>query len=274
MQAWTLAPAGAPCAQAALAALAAVIEAVGRAGFAQQALRAVNGALQAGSWAVYRVWPDRPPAMHLSASQGVADTTASCFAIYRDSGLYRRDCSFEAARGRQARGSSVMLRMHADEAPSADHRDAIYLRHGMLERLSVARTDHDGSLLAVNLYRHQPQGRFSDGEVERFALLAEPLLAAVARHVDWAQQAPPAPQGSRQALLQRCAALTPRELDVLERLLQGMTYDGIAADMGLSLATVKTYRARAFERLDIHFKNELFALFVPEAAHPPATRLL
>ncbi|MFN6997848.1 MAG: helix-turn-helix transcriptional regulator, partial [Aquincola tertiaricarbonis] len=68
---------------------------------------------------------------------------------------------------------------------------------------------------------------------------------------------------------QRCPALTPRELDVLERLLQGMTYDGIAADIGLSLATVKTYRARAFERLDIHFKNELFALFVPDAA--PAT---
>ena len=31
-------------------------------------------------------------------------------------------------------------------------------------------------------------------------------------------------------------------------------------DLGLSLPTVKTYRNRAFARLGIHFRNELFAL--------------
>jgi DNA-binding NarL/FixJ family response regulator len=49
-------------------------------------------------------------------------------------------------------------------------------------------------------------------------------------------------------------------LDVCERLLRGWSYDGIAADMGLSVATVKTYRARAFGRLGLHFRSELFAL--------------
>ena len=44
------------------------------------------------------------------------------------------------------------------------------------------------------------------------------------------------------------------------RLLQGMTQEGIACDLGLSLPTVKTYRNRAFSRLGIHFRNELFAL--------------
>ncbi len=43
------------------------------------------------------------------------------------------------------------------------------------------------------------------------------------------------------------------------RLLQGMTQDGIASDLGLALPTVKTYRNRAFARLGIHFRNELFA---------------
>jgi DNA-binding NarL/FixJ family response regulator len=47
---------------------------------------------------------------------------------------------------------------------------------------------------------------------------------------------------------------------VLQRLLDGLTYDGIAADLGLSVASVKTYRARAFERLGIHFRSQLFAL--------------
>lgn len=64
----------------------------------------------------------------------------------------------------------------------------------------------------------------------------------------------------RERLLRAHAALTGRELDVCARLLQGMTQEGIACDLGLSLPTVKTYRNRAFSRLGIHFRNELFAL--------------
>jgi DNA-binding NarL/FixJ family response regulator len=58
------------------------------------------------------------------------------------------------------------------------------------------------------------------------------------------------------------ATLTDREVEVCARLLTGMTQDGIASDLGLSLATVKTYRNRAFSRLGIHFKSQLFSLFL------------
>jgi DNA-binding CsgD family transcriptional regulator len=44
-----------------------------------------------------------------------------------------------------------------------------------------------------------------------------------------------------------------------------MTQEGIAADLGLSVPTVKTYRNRAFARLGISFRNELFAAL---ARHP------
>lgn len=247
--------------------LCGVIDAVGRPGFAASALAHLNGALAAGSWSVYRLWRDRPPVLHLSASHGIPDTTCDCFAAYRDHGLYQRDRSFDAVRSAPRPGRAVMLRMAASEAPSADHREAIYLRHGMVERLSVARLEDDGSLLAVNLYHHAHQGRFDGAEIEHFAELAPLLIAGVRRHVEW--QAGTAAPDRRAALRLRCPALTERELDVLERLLRGMSYDGIAADMGLSVATVKTYRARAFERLGLHFKSELFASFVPA---PPATR--
>ena len=74
-------------------------------------------------------------------------------------------------------------------------------------------------------------------------------------------QTTPAPVAPRERLLAQCPALTGRELDVCERLLRGWTHDGIAADLGVSLATVKTYRARAFARLGLHFRSELFARF-------------
>ena len=262
MQSWNLAEYagnGAPCGgrgHRADEVLAGLIGATGRTAFAPKALLCLNDAVPAGSWSVYRLWRDRPPRLHLSASRMAVDSTAACFATYHDAGLYRRDSSFAAVR-RAGRGQPVMLRMHADEAPSSDHREAIYRRHGITERLSVACADADGSLLAVNLYRHSGQGSFSMADVETFGGLAALLLACVQRQVDWQQEA--VREDPRAALRDRCPQLTERELDVLQRLLRGMTYDGIAADMGLSVGTVKTYRARAFARLGLHFRSELFA---------------
>jgi DNA-binding CsgD family transcriptional regulator len=256
MQAW---PLDTPPASSPQRALAGVIAGMGQASFAQTALDNLNGLFEIGSWSVYRLWADRPPELQLSASQGPQDITRDCFRTYCDDGLYRNDGSFAPVR---AAGRTLMLRTHADEIPSATHREAIYRRHGMLERLSVARAESDGSLIALNLYRHTHQGRYSAGEVEQFAQMATPLLAAAVRHADLATPPVFHKPDIRWRMQQQCPALTARELDVLERLLQGLSYDGIAADMGLSVGTVKTYRARAFARLDMHFKSELFARFL------------
>jgi len=178
----------------------------------------------------------------------------------------------DLVRGQRRPGHATVLRMGADDAPNADHREIIYRRHGVVERLSVAQLEDDGSLLAVNLYHHSHQGAFDPLELERFGAVAPLLLTAVRRHISL-QCEPAVPAAAdaeavRKALLARCPALTPRELDVCERLLRGWSYDGIAADMGLSLATVKTYRARAFDRLGLHFRSELFALMRATACPP------
>ena len=239
-------------------ALAGLIGAIGDRGFAGGALEALNAPLQAASWSVYRVWRDRAPVLHCSASRGVADTTGDCFRAYQD-GLYRRDRSFDRVGAAGAPGHVAVLHMRAEDAPNSDHRERIYRRHGVLERLSVAARDDDGSLLAVNLYHHEHQGPFSGVERERFEAIAPLLMATVKRHLALAERSPSAEP--REALQRACAALTARELDVCERLLRGWSHDGIAADLGLSVATVKTYRARAFERLGLHFRSELFARF-------------
>lgn len=247
--------------------LTALVGCIGDDGFAAAGLQSLNAAaLYAASWSVYQVWPDRPPVLHLSSSLGVADTTAECFGAYRD-GLYRRDRSFDCVR--EARpGHAAVLRMNAADAPNAEHREIIYRRHRMLERLSVAQMEGDGSLLAVNLYHHEHQGRFSDGEMQAFDGIAPVLLASVRRHIALARREARAPASARQLLSEACPALTARELDVCERLLRGWSYDGVAADMGLSVATVKTYRARAFERLGLHFRSELFARFASGPSTP------
>jgi DNA-binding NarL/FixJ family response regulator len=244
------------------AALAALVMAIGGPAFATQALAALNAPLQAASWSVYRVWRDRAPALCLSASHGVADTTQACFAAYSD-GLYRWDRSFDLAHGAPAAGSATVLQMRAEDAPTPEHRERIYRRHGLLERLSVVSAEDDGGLLAVNLYHHAHQGAFSGREREQFVRIAPLLLAGVRRHLALlgAQAPGPLDRSGRAALQAACAGLTARELDVCERLLRGWSHDGVAADLGLSVATVKTYRTRAFRRLGLHFRSELFARF-------------
>ena len=189
------------------------------------------------------------------------DTTGDCFSAYRD-GLYRRDRSFDTLRRSSRPGHTMVMRMNADEAPNDDHSEIIYRRHGVLERLSVAHSEPaDGSLLAVNLYHHSHQGRFDPLELERFNELAPLLLASGRRHIALRAATPAeAAPAERERLLRQCPALTERELDVCERLLRGWSYDGIAADMSLGVATVKTYRSRAFQRLGLHFRSELFVL--------------
>jgi DNA-binding CsgD family transcriptional regulator len=240
-------------------AVAALVGAIGGDAFASEALEALNQPVRAASWAVYRVRPDRAPVMHWSASRGVPDTTGACFSAYCG-GLYRDDRSFDPVPSSASPGQAAVLHMRAEAAPSQAHREIIYRRHRILERLSVAAREADGSLLAINLYRHEHQGPFSGIERERVEALAPVLLASVRRHLALSQRAPAAPD-ARDLLVRACPGLTARELDVCERLLRGMTHDGIAADLGLSLATVKTYRARAFERLGLHFRSELFARF-------------
>jgi len=251
--------------------LARLVSGIGMAGFAQAALEGLSGLFAVGSWSVYELVAGRPPRLHLSASRLAVDSTADCFATYRDAGLYRHDRSFDMARRAAPSGEAVMLKTRACDL-AAPHRDAIYRRHAILERLSVAQARPGGGVLAVNLYRHDGQGCFAAADMEGFAATALPLIATVDRHLACGAEASPAGAACGW-LLRRCPGLTPRELDVLELLLRGLTYDGIAAQLGLGVGTVKTYRARAFERLGIHFKNELFALALShgQPGHAAAT---
>ena len=144
----------------------------------------------------------------------------------------------------------MMGHAHAREL-KPEHRRRIYSRHGLAERLSLAQPSPDGGLLMINLYRHERQQAFSDDERDALQQIGPLLLASAARHLELAPAELSAPDDA-------LAGLSRREREVCDRLLRGWTHDGIAADLGLSATTVKTYRDRAFDRLGIHHRNELF----------------
>lgn len=272
---------------------ASLVHRLGDPGFVPGMLQDLEPVLPAASWSVYRTGPRCKPTLFMSGSRGVPDTTRDCWWAYL-SGPYRSDRTW----GRSFDDAPLpepetrLCHLTATEV-EGEHRARVYEAHGVSERVSVVEYENDGSVFAVNFYRHQHQRPFSDGQIGAFESLAPVLLALTRKHIDLSRPrlsptapgyegprrgspgelrpveaaatalAPPAAAEGlpllRTRLLRLQAALTDRELDVCTRLLQGMTHEGIASDLGLSVPTVKTYRNRAFARLGIHFRNELFA---------------
>jgi DNA-binding CsgD family transcriptional regulator len=240
---------------------------LGLPGFEQRLLDRLRAVVPAASVSVYRTGPR--PALFFSGSLDVPDTTRDCWRAYL-SGPHRQDRSLHAALPARETTQPVVCHITAGEVPP-EHRARIYEAHGMAERVSVVQRDtqvEDG-VFAINFYRHAHQRAFDDAQLASFGDLAPALLAFTRKHIALAGLAPqagvpalPAAAFPRARLQALCPALTPRELDVCERLLRGMTQEGVAADLGLGLPTVKTYRNRAFNRLGIHFRSELSALLL------------
>jgi DNA-binding CsgD family transcriptional regulator len=231
---------------------------LGRPHFEQTLLESLYPVLPAASCSVYRTGPVCEPAIFMSASHGVPDTTRDCWRAYL-SGAYRSDRTLCPGAGRQ------ISHITAQEVPP-EHRALVYEAYGVAERVSIVEPEGHGDLFAINFYRHQHQRPFSDAQIGAFAQLAPALLALARMHLSLrdARKEPvvsalPCTHSAAQ-LKALHPALTPRECEVCACILQGLTFDGIACHLGLTVPTVKTYRNRAFARLGIHFRNQLFAL--------------
>jgi DNA-binding NarL/FixJ family response regulator len=85
-----------------------------------------------------------------------------------------------------------------------------------------------------------------------------PMSGNIARKVVQTLQARAAAQATAQA---ETDALSARELEVLQGLSKGHTYKQIAADLGISLGTVRTYIQRIYEKLHVHSHAEAVMKF-------------
>ena len=230
-------------------AIAGLIGSIGSPDFGQRGIEQLDRLLPLGWWTAFRIFEDAPPQLLVGGHLHANDCVADAFGAYRG-GLYRSDRIFVQVRDRVRKGSAVMAYLRASEMQRA-HRQRIYAPHGMSERLSLLCIDEAGGMLSVNLYRHVDQPFIDDDERDLLQQIGPLLLACVSRHLALA------PSSNAETVL---GALPRREREVCERLLRGWTHEGIAADLRLAPTTIKTYRDRAFDRLGIHFRNELFAL--------------
>lgn len=115
------------------------------------------------------------------------------------------------------------------------------------------------SVYAVHASRDAGLGGFPDDELQRWAKAAVLLRQVICQRPAGRPSATMAERVERAgALLQaRTTKLSEREQQVVARIACGITNDGIAADLGVSPATVLTLRRRAYAKLGINSCVEL-----------------
>jgi DNA-binding CsgD family transcriptional regulator len=225
------------------------VEGLGTPSFGNGVLASLNQAVPACEWSFYVLRKGGTPALHTAGCLGLEDRTRDSWARYSDA-LHEQDTGFSRLWHHAAPSSWWSVHCPAQDL-SERHRAELYRPQQLKERLSVVQRRGD-ELWSLNLYRHEGQAGFGEADLTWLHALSGPLFACVDKHAQWGR-----PHDPWRTL---AADLTVRERQVCDRLLQGWTHDGIAADLGITARTVKTYRDRAFVRLGIHHRHQLFAL--------------
>jgi FixJ family two-component response regulator len=94
--------------------------------------------------------------------------------------------------------------------------------------------------------------------------LLESLQRAIREHIRTRER-----QGVTREARARLERLSPREREVLSRIVEGDSNKQIARLLGLSARTVETHRAHLFEKLQVQSLAELIRLYIRALEHPP-----
>jgi len=141
---------------------------------------------------------------------------------------------------------------------------------GLTDRLTVLARVGEAEWLAAHLYRNGETGPFGPDDVEAGASIARLVAGCMARH----HLSDPTGVGTLRGRVSEGVRefgdrLTDREREVLTRILDGVTVNRIAEDLKLRPTTVATYRLRAYEKLGVTSRQELFAAILKRRAVAP-----
>ena len=165
----------------------------------------------------------------------------------------------------------LLQRQRGTELAHAGYREVCYDSQGISERLAVLVRVAERCWIATHLYRCASAPAFGDSELRALEGLAPLFAAGAARHYAIDTDGEAGYRGTITADIGAlCPTLTVREREVLLRLLDGLTTERIAADLAIRPTTVVTYRTRAYEKIGVRSRRELFARVLRRHGHSHA----
>jgi len=168
---------------------------------------------------------------------------------------WRRDAVGRRLSNRHAHGAVEIFRVTAGGIMDAEHRRDCYERAHVAERLSLC--EAGAPALLASAYRTVDAGPFTVTDLDRVERFAPLLMSALRRHVEL--KTAPAAGGADPVTLLLAAGerLTAREAQVAAALARGMQQAEIAAEIGIALSSIITYRRRAYRKLGVGDRRQL-----------------
>ena len=163
-------------------------------------------------------------------------------------------------------GAVIVCRQRADTMPRDSLRSECMDALGLADRLTILVRTGPACWLAAHLYR---QTHYSPEQIEGFMGIARLLARCMARHYACDVDGLASLRGNlSEGVFELGSRLTEREREVLTRILDGVTVNRIAEDLKLRPTTVATYRMRAYEKLGVQSRQELFAAIMRQRPSP------
>lgn len=170
---------------------------------------------------------------------------------------FRARCTPSATRSVELHGFAVK------EFAETEYAQRLFVEPGIAGKICVI-LRRPADAVCLSLYRDRHAGSFDCEDFNRIESIKAPLAAAFERHLDL-RPAPLLPSLTDIVTNLRSGrgpALSLREAAVCARIVTGYSNEAIALDLGLSFHSVRTYRRRAYAKLNVTSQNELFALIL------------
>jgi DNA-binding CsgD family transcriptional regulator len=157
-------------------------------------------------------------------------------------------------------GGLLARRVPAEAVKDDGYRQACFDQPGLAEKMSFAMGGANPYVLSLYCLRRRP--RMSDSRYAAVGRLAQIALPLIRKHAQLVGGL--GPEASPEQRLERRldaldAGLSPRELSVCARTMTGRTAGAIAAELGVGVTSVLTYRRRAYARLGVSGAGEILA---------------
>lgn len=227
---------------------------------ARAILALVRGEVDLGNCALFWLPPGEPPRLMAHAQvidEGQVRRTGSAYAAH----FHRADLAVHHVRRRvetARRPGSVLLCQTAADIVDPAYRQACYEDVSTRQRFAIYRSLGSLGALLLGFYRNDALAELGRTELHYLEAISEWLAEAVERH--W-RLGPATGIRWRAALaaVEVAQALSQRESQVLVAIAEGVTLPSIATRLGVEESSVVTYRNRAFRKLGIRSRHELYA---------------
>lgn len=154
----------------------------------------------------------------------------------------------------------IVQRQRAADIEDTEYRAQCYDKLGIVDRVTVLVRVGQSQSLAVNWYRDSSAGLFSDDDIAFIIGLAPLIACCITRHYGLDMDGESNFRGVATDELSKLSPdLTLREREVVQRILDGVTTERIADDLHIRPTTVITYRTRAYDKIGVTSRRELFA---------------